>query len=125
MAVTIWSDSAILTRGSFAPWAMMSGARTWPAWKKGEIFLLSASSFSASPTRRRHSRARVGDPLGRGCVAPGVAGPRPAVDVQNQRQALWLRSRRQRQVGHEVESVARLDDDRLHPGEGVLLERGP
>ena len=50
MALTIWSDSLMLTRGSFWPYPINRGVLMFITWKRGEIFWLNASLFSTSPT---------------------------------------------------------------------------
>ena len=50
-AATICSDSACLTRGSLAPWAMRRGMRMSPALDSGDRSHMNASSVSGLPTR--------------------------------------------------------------------------
>src|SRR5262249_31736405 len=51
MALTICSDSACFTRGSFLPWAISIGILMRSALNSGERDLRNSSSFSRSPTR--------------------------------------------------------------------------
>jgi hypothetical protein len=50
-AATICSDSACLTRGSLAPWAISSGMRIASARDSGERDHRKSASFAGSPTR--------------------------------------------------------------------------
>ena len=52
-AMTIWSDSARLTRGSFCPWTTISGVRILSAELSGDCFISRAlsSGLPGSPMR--------------------------------------------------------------------------
>src|SRR5258708_11983946 len=58
-AATICSDSACLTRGSLAPWAISSGMRMSRARDSGERDHRNSLSVSGLPTRR-YSAAAIG-----------------------------------------------------------------
>ena len=66
--------------------------------------------------------AAVRKPLRVGIVTPGVASPRAAMHEKNQRQVLRRHTDRPREVAMQIESVARLDDDRLHRRELQAFE---
>src|SRR6266540_143882 len=51
IAATICSDSACLTRGSLAPWAMSSGMRIWSTFDRGDRSHMKSGSVSGLPTR--------------------------------------------------------------------------
>ena len=61
----------------------------------------------------------VGEPLSGGVIAPGVASPRPAVDVQHRRQRLAL-AQGEREVAVDLQAVAGREREGLHPRQLVV-----
>src|SRR5882672_4608350 len=50
-ASTIWSDSTLSTRGSFAPWSTSNGLRMSSAWNNGEMrYSRTESALLGSPS---------------------------------------------------------------------------
>src|SRR5437667_275626 len=101
--MTIWSDSALLTRGSLAPCATRSGVLVFVA---GVEELLAVSGGSAE-IGRQHSVAPVGEELPERVEGPRVTSPRSPVGKHQQRQVLRGDALWQRQVGGDLQTVRR------------------
>ena len=73
----------------------------------------------------QHGVAAVGEHLGLGVVAPGVARPRAAVDDEHRGQAARLHAEGQREVAVQREAVAGGDRDRRHRRERRRVQPRP
>src|SRR5262249_1723726 len=86
---------------------------------------LLAEAGGAAIIHLKHGVAAVCQPLRSRVEAPGVAGPRSTVNIQDHRPLLRLGSDGHGEIANQLQAVTALDRYRLHRRQCVLLQFWP